>query len=57
VAQNLAAGNLDTGGHDNTAEALKNYVADTAVSWPTADGRSTPLLGRSPDQMPATAAP
>ena len=57
MAQNLAAGNLDTGSHDNTAEALKNYVANTAVSWPTVGGRPTPFLGRSPDQMPTTAAP
>jgi hypothetical protein len=48
--------------HDNPAEriwgALKNYVANTAVSWP---GRLRQIRAffraRSPDQMPATAAP
>jgi hypothetical protein len=48
--------------HDNPAEriwaALKNYVANTAVSWP---GRLRQIhsffRARSPDQMLATAAP
>jgi hypothetical protein len=48
--------------HDNPAEriwaALKNYVANTAVSWP---GRLRQIhaffRNRSPDQMLATAAP
>ena len=48
--------------HDNPAEriwaALKNYVANTAVSWP---GRVRQIhsffRARSPDQMLATAAP
>jgi transposase len=48
--------------HDNPAEriwaALKNYVANTAVSWP---GRLRQIhsffRSRSPDQMLATAAP
>ena len=48
--------------HDNPAEriwaALKNYVANTAVSWP---GRLRQIHSffhnRSPDQMLATAAP
>ena len=48
--------------HDNPAEriwgALKNYVANTAVSWP---GRLPQIhsffRNRSPDQMLATAAP
>ena len=48
--------------HDNPAEriwaALKNYVANTAVSWP---GRRRHIhaffRARSPDQMLATAAP
>ncbi len=48
--------------HDNPAEriwgALKNYVANTAVSWP---GRPRQIhsffRNRSPDQMLATAAP
>ena len=48
--------------HDNPAEriwaALKNYVANTAVSWP---GRLRQIhaffRSRSPDPMPATAVP
>ena len=48
--------------HDNPAEriweALKNYVANTAVSWP---GRPRQIhaffRARSPDEMLATAAP
>ena len=48
--------------HDNPAEriwgALKNYVANTAVTWP---GRLRQIhaffRARSPDQMLATAAP
>jgi hypothetical protein len=48
--------------HDNPAEriwgALKNYVANTAVSWP---GRQRQIhsffRAHSPDQMLATAAP
>ena len=48
--------------HDNPAEriwgALKNYVANTAVSWP---GRLRQIhaffRARSPDEMLATAAP
>jgi hypothetical protein len=48
--------------HDNPAEriwaALKNYAANTAVSWP---GRLPQIhaffRARSPDQMLATAAP
>lgn len=48
--------------HGNPAEqiwgALKNYVANTAVTWP---GRLRQIhaffRARSPDEMPATAAP
>jgi hypothetical protein len=51
-----------TAPHDNPAEriwgALKNYVANTAVTWP---GRLRQIhsffRARSPDQMLATAAP
>ncbi len=43
---------------DGSGAGLKDYVADTAVSWP---GRLSQILAffrnRSPSQMPATAAP
>jgi transposase len=48
--------------HDNPAEriwaALKNYVANTSVSWPSRLRQIRSFfLSRSPDQMLATAAP